>query len=80
MRRQAGVFARGGMLLGGNYQLVCFPEVAVAMALLISRGDALPQLLTRRLAAVADDVRDNLPSRSAQRNPNPTFARFFQDK
>ncbi len=80
MRRETGLFAGSGMLRGGNHQLVRFPEIAVAMAALVAVRDALPQLLTSGLAAITDDVSDDLTSRSTEGNPNPALTDFFQDK
>lgn len=80
MRREPGVFAGSRVLLGGNHQLVRFPEIAVAMTALVTVRDALPQLLTCGVAAIPDDVSDDLASGATQRNPNPALTDFFQDK
>ena len=80
MRRQAGLFARGGVLRGWNHELLGFPAIAVTMPACVAVGDTFPELLTSGLAALTDDVGDDLPSRATQRNPHPALSGFFQDK
>ena len=53
------------MLLRRNDDLIRFPEVAVAMTMTISGGDALPQFLTAGLASVADHISDDLTGGTA---------------
>ena len=54
--RPAGFFARRRVLLRRDDQLVGLPEVAIAMTLTISDGDARPQLLATGFASVANKV------------------------
>ncbi len=79
-RRQAGIFARGGVLRGWNHELLGFPAIAVTMPAFVAVGETFPELLTSGLAALTDDVGDDLPSRATQRKPHPALSGFFQDK
>jgi hypothetical protein len=50
------------------------------MPAFVAVGETFPELLTSGLAALTDDVGDDLPSRATQRKPHPALSGFFQDK
>lgn len=74
------IFATRRMLLSRDDLLVSFPEIAVAVSAAIGHGNPLPKLAAGVRAAVTNKVSDDLPCRTAQRNPNPAFIGFFQNK
>ena len=80
MRSQTGLLTAGRMLLCGDDLLIRLPEIRVAMRLAISCGDARPEFLASRFAAIPNHVGDDLPRVTAQGDPNPTFVDFFQHK
>ena len=73
MRREAGLFARRGMLLGRDDQRVSFPKVAVAMSRSRPGRYPLPEFLTSRPAPVANDIGHDLSGSTTQRDPYPAF-------
>lgn len=56
----AALFSDRHVLVLGDDLLVALPEVRVAVELAVVFGDALPQPAARALAAVAEDVGDDL--------------------
>jgi len=73
MGRQAGLFARRGMLLRRDDQRVSFPKVTVAMRRSIPGWYLLPEFLTGRSAPVANDIGHDLPGGTTQSDPYPAF-------
>ncbi len=80
MRRLSALLAHRLMLFFGDDLLIRFPEVAVAAPAAISLWYPLPQLAATPLAPVSDEISDHLARLAAQCQPNPAFARFFQDE
>lgn len=60
--------------------MISFPKVRVTVSGAIGERDALPQLLTSRRTARADEVGDDLSRRATQHDPDPTFVGFFLHK
>lgn len=68
---QAGFFTDRLVLFVGNDVLIGLPEVRVDDAPAVVLGNGTPQLLASRLAPATDHTSDDLPRRSANRQPYP---------
>ena len=63
-----------------KYELIRFPEVAVALTAFVSDWDLLPKLATGRFTAIPNDKGHDLTSSAAHNRPNPAFVPLFVDK
>jgi len=64
MRGLTGVFATSCMLFVRDHLLISLPKIRVAVPVLISRRDCVPQLAAGLLAPVADDKGHHLARRA----------------
>ena len=68
------------MLFVGQHFLIRLPKVGEAVTGAKGGGDALPEFLTSRGAAVTCHIGNDLPGLAAQGDPDPILIGFFQHK
>ena len=73
-------FADAAMSRFGKDLFIGVPKVTEGAAPFVLIGDSIPQFATSLLATISDHKRHNLARAATNRDPQPPFIRFFQDK